>query len=387
MAIPLKYNVGNLPSRRMSTAMTVLGIGVVIAVMLSMMALYHGVKTAIVSSGSKENLMIMREGAEAELSSWVTKEAFRIIRALPGIEKAGNGEPKISPELVIIFKLPKKDNPKGANITVRGVTPMAFELRPYIKMVEGRMFKPGLSEVIVARRIAQRFVNTNVGDTFQFGPQKYTVVGLFDANGTNFDSEMWTDVNFLGDARKRTAYSSVVLHPVDANAFRDIKSAIQNDNRLKLNVKSEFQYYADQTGSMIGIRILVGFVAFCMVIGAVLGTMNTMFSAIASRKRELATMRALGFKRRAIIGTVLLESAFISILGGLAGILLSLPVNGISTGTTNFSTFSEVAFNFRVDAPLALQALTLALIAGVFGGVLPAIAAARMPITKALREI
>jgi putative ABC transport system permease protein len=387
MAIPLKYNVGNLTSRRMSTAMTILGIGVVIAVMLSMMALYHGVKLAIVSSGSKENLMIMREGAEAELSSWVTKEAFRIIRALPGIEKAGNGEPKISPELVIIFKLPKKDNPKGANITVRGVTPMAFELRPYIKMVEGRMFKPGLSEVIVARRIAQRFVNTNVGDTFQFGPQKYNVVGLFDANGTNFDSEMWTDANFLGDARKRIAYSSVVLRPADAKAFRDIKSAIQNDNRLKQNVKSEFQYYDDQTGSLIGIRILVGFVAFCMVIGAVLGTMNTMFSAIASRKRELGTMRALGFKRRAIIGTVLLESAFISLLGGLAGILLSLPVNGISTGTTNFSTFSEVAFNFRVDAPLALQAIMLALIAGVFGGVLPAISAARMPITKALREI
>jgi putative ABC transport system permease protein len=385
MAIPLKYNVGNLTSRRISTAMTILGIGVVIAVMLSMMALYHGVKIAIVSSGSRENLMVMREGAEAELSSWVTKEAFRIIRALPGIEKAGNGEPKISPELVIIFKLPKKDNPKGANITVRGVTPMAFELRPYIKMVEGRMFKPGLNEVIVARRIAQRFVNTNVGDTFQFGPQKYNVVGLFDANGTNFDSEMWTDVNFLGNARKRDSYSSVVLRPVDANAFRGIKSAIQNDNRLKLNVKSEFQYYDDQTGSLIGIRILVGFVAFCMVIGAVLGTMNTMFSAIASRKRELATMRALGFKRRAIIGTVLLESAFISLLGGLAGILLSLPVNGISTGTTNFSTFSEVAFSFRVDPPLALQAIMLALIAGVFGGVLPAIAAARMPITTALR--
>jgi putative ABC transport system permease protein len=387
MAIPLKYNIGNLTARRMSTVMTVLGIAVVIAVMLSMMALYHGVKTAIVSSGSKENLMIMREGAEAELSSWVTKEAFRIIRALPGIDKNSNGDPRISPELVIVFKLPKKDNPKGANITVRGVTPMAFELRPYIKMVAGRMFKPGLNEVIVARRIADRFVNTNVGDTFQFGPQKYNVVGLFEANGTNFDSEMWTDVNFLGDARKRTAYSSVVLRPIDANAFRDIKSAIQNDNRLKLNVKSEYQYYADQTGALIGIRILVGFVAFCMVIGAVLGTMNTMFSAIASRKRELATMRALGFKRRAIIATVLIESAFVSLLGGLAGILLSLPVNGISTGTTNFSTFSEVAFNFKVDPPLALQAIILALIAGVIGGVLPAITAARMPIPKALREV
>ena len=155
MAIPLKYNVGNLTARRMSTAMTILGIGVVIAVMLSMMALYHGVKTAIVSSGSKENLMIMREGAEAELSSWVTKDAFRIIRAFPGIAKSSKGEPVISPELVILFKLPKKDNPKGSNITVRGVTPMAFELRPYIRIVAGRMFHPGVNEIIVARRVAE----------------------------------------------------------------------------------------------------------------------------------------------------------------------------------------------------------------------------------------
>jgi putative ABC transport system permease protein len=387
MALPLKYNIGNLTARRTSTAMTILGIAVVIAVMLSMMALYHGVKTAIVSSGSKDNLMIMREGADAELSSWVSKEAFRIIRALPGIEKAANGEPKISPELVIIFKLPKKDNPKGSNVTVRGVTPMAFEMRPYIKLVQGRMFRPGVNEIVVARRIRDRFLNCNVGDSFVFGPQRYNVVGVFEANGTNFDSEIWTDANFLGGARKRTAYSSVVLKPVDANAFNEIKNAIKNDNRLKFQVKSEYQYYADQTGALIGIKILVGFVAFCMVVGAVLGTMNTMFSAVASRKRELGTMRALGFKRRAIIGSVLVESAFISLLGGLAGLLLAFPVNGISTGTTNFSTFSEVAFSFRVDGSLAVAGVMLALVAGVIGGLLPAISAARMPIPQALREI
>jgi ABC-type lipoprotein release transport system permease subunit len=386
--IPIKYNVGNLGARRVSTLMTVIGIGVVIAVMLSMMALYNGVLSATVSSGSKDNLIVLREGAEAELSSWITKDAFRIIRALPGIATFGNNEPLISPELVILFKLPKKDDPKGSNVTVRGVTPAAFAMRPYLKIVSGRMFRPGTNELIVSRRLADRFANVSLGDSFKFGPQTWNVVGVFDAGGTSFDSEMWTDVNYLGEARKRTdSYSSVLLHPVDATAASAIKASIQNDNRLKLNPKSEYQYYADQTQALGGIKFLVGIVTFFMIIGASLGTMNTMFSTVASRSREIATLRALGFKRRSIIFSMAIESAFIALLGGIAGVLLSLPVNWISTGTTNFQTFSEVAFNFKVDGPVALRGLILALVAGLIGGLMPAIRAARLPITKALREI
>jgi putative ABC transport system permease protein len=386
--IPIKYNVGNLKARRISTVMTVLGIGVVIAVMLSMMALYRGVQSAIVSSGSKDSLLIMRDGAEAELSSWVTKDAFHIIRALPGIEKDGKGDPMISPEIVILFKLPKKDNPKGSNVLVRGVTSKAFEMRPYIKVVEGRMFKPGLNELIVSRRIRDRFVNCNIGDTFEFGPQHWNVVGVFDGQGTAFDSEMWADADYLGQARKRTdSYSSVLVKPTDHAAFESIIAAIKNDNRLKLSVKSEYQYYADQTRGLGGIVLLVAIVTFFMTGGAILGTMNTMFTAVASRGRELATMRALGFKRRSILLSVVIESAFVALLGGIAGLLLSLPVNAISTGTTNFQTFSEVAFNFKVDTFVAVTGIVIALIAGIIGGSLPAIKAARMPITTALREI
>jgi len=384
--IPLKYNIGSLTARRVSTLMTILGIGVVIMVMISMMALQNGVHSAVVSSGSKDNLMVMREGAAAELSSWVTKDAFRIIRAMPGIAK-DNGSPMISGELVIIFKIPKKDDPKGSNVLMRGVTPMAFTMRPYVRLIEGRMFRPGLNEVIVARRIRDRFVNTGLGDTFQFGSQKYNVVGVFDAKGTAFDSEMWCDADFLGQARKREAYSSVILRPVDRSAFESIEAGIKNDNRLKLDVKSEYKYYDDQTSGLAGIVVLVAIVTIFMTIGAILGTMNTMFSAIASRGRELATMRALGFKRRTILLSVIIESAFISLLGGIAGLLLALPVNAISTGTTNFETFSEVAFNFRVDARIAITGIVIALIAGIIGGALPALTAARMPITKALREI
>jgi putative ABC transport system permease protein len=384
--IPLKYNIGNLKARRVSTLMTILGIGVVIAVMISMMALKNGVHSAVVSSGSKDNLMVMREGAAAELSSWVTKDAFRIIRAMPGIAQSG-GAPMISPELVIIFKIPKKDDPKGSNVLVRGVTPMAFTMRPYVKVIEGRMFRAGVNEVIVARRIRDRFINTGLGDSFKFGSQTYNVVGVFDAQGTAFDSEMWCDDGFLGQARKRDAYSSVIVRPVDRAAFESIKAGIKNDNRLKLEVTSEYQYYDDQTTGLAGIVILVAIVTFFMTIGAILGTMNTMFSAIASRGRELATLRALGFKRRTILLSVIIESAFISLLGGVAGLLLALPVNAISTGTTNFQTFSEVAFNFRVDSGVALTGIIIALVAGIIGGALPAISAARMPITTALREI
>jgi ABC-type lipoprotein release transport system permease subunit len=384
--IPLKYNIGNLKARRVSTLLSIVGIAVVIAVMISMMALKNGVHSAVVSSGSKDNLMVMREGAAAELSSWVSKDAFRIIRALPGIAKEGNA-PLISPELVIIFKIPKKDDPKGSNVLVRGVTPMAFTMRPYVKIIDGRMFRPGVNEVIVARRIRDRFVNTAIGDSFKFGSQTYNVVGIFDAQGTAFDSEMWCDADFLGQARKRDAYSSLIVRPIDRDAYESIKAAIKGDNRLKLEVTSEYQYYADQTTGLMGIVILVAIVTFFMTIGAILGTMNTMFSAIASRGRELATLRALGFKRRTILLSVVVESAFVALLGGVAGLLLALPINAISTGTTNFQTFSEVAFNFRVDGGVALNGILIALIAGVIGGMLPALRAARTPITTALREI
>jgi putative ABC transport system permease protein len=387
MAIPLKYNIGNISSRRVSTLMSVLGIGIVVAVMLSMMALSNGVNSAIVSTGSKDNLMIMRLGSDTELDSWVDKSKYQVLRTLPGIQKDAQGQPVISPETIIVFKLPKKDDPKGSNVNVRGVTPMAFEMRPYLKVIEGRMFRPGVNEVIVARRIRDRFLGCNVGDSFHFGSQDWNVVGIFDGAGTSFDSEIWTDVGYLGSVRKRESYSTVIVRPADHDSATAIKASVDNDNRLKLQVKSEYQYYDEQTSGLIGIKVLVGFVTFFMVIGATLGAMNTMFTAVATRTRELATLRALGFKRRAILMTVVIESAFVSLLGGVVGVLLALPVNLISTGTTNFKTFSEVAFNFNMGPAVALRGILLAVVAGVIGGLLPAISAARLPITRALREI
>src|SRR5438874_7821910 len=385
--IPLKYNIQNLKARNVSTLMSVFGIGIVIAVMLSMMEPYNGVLNATTTSGSKDAMMVMREGAQAEVSSWVTKDAYRIIRALPGIQKDSRGEPMLSPEIVIAFKIPKKDDPKGSNVIVRGVTQNAFTMRPYVKLFQGRMFRPATNEIIVARRIRDRFNNTNVGDTFKFGPQSWNVVGVFDAAGTAFASEIWADVDYLGQARKRNGYSSLLIHPVDRAAFESITAAIKNDNRLKLQVKSESQYYVEQTNGLLGIVILVFIVTAFMVAAAILATMNTMFTAVSSRKRELATMRAIGFKRRTILMAMVIESAFVALLGGVAGILLALPVNWISTGTGNWYTFSEVAFNFRVDQVVALIGILLAVVSGVIGGLIPAVSAARLPIARALREI
>jgi putative ABC transport system permease protein len=385
--IPIKYSIGNLTSRRVATALTIVGIGIVIAVMVSMMALYRGVIFATVSSGSPDALLVMREGAEAELSSWISKDAHRIIRALPGVSKDAKGEALVSPELVVLFKLPKFDNPKGSNVAVRGVTPAAFELRPYVKVVEGRMFKPGVNELIVSRRIRDRFRNTNVGDTFEFGPRRWTIVGVFDAEGTAFGSEIWADLGYLGQAQRRTEYSSILVKPADRAAMASIKAAIQADNRLKLQVKTERQYYEDQTRGLVGILVLVRIVTFFMIGGAILATMNAMFSAVASRGRELATLRALGFSRRTILVSMVLESSIITLAGGLVGLLLALPMRLLSTGTMNMQTFSEMTFNFRVDANVATTGLIITLVAGIIGGLLPAIAAARMPITRALREI
>ncbi len=385
--IPLKYNIQNLKARGLPTLMSILGIGIVIAVMLSMMALYNGVKKATTTSASKDAMMVLREGSQAEVSSWVTKEAYRIIRSLPGIQKDSKGQPLISPEIVIAFKIAKKDNPKGSNVIVRGVTQNAFAMRPYVHLVQGRMFRPGTSEVIIARRIRDRFLNTDLGDTFKFGPQQWNVVGIFDAPNSAFASEIWADVDFLGQARKRTAPSTLLVKPVDHAAFESIKAAIKNDNRLKLQVKTESQYYEEQTNGLLGIVILVFIVALFMIAAAILATMNMMFAAVSSRKKELATMRAIGYKRRQILLAIVIESAFVAFLGGVAGVLLALPVNFISTGTMNWQTFSEVAFNFDVDRGVALMGVALAVVSGVIGGLIPAATAARMPIVQALREI
>ena len=254
----------------------------------------------------------------------------------------------VSPELVVIFKLPRYDNPTGSQVNVRGVTAKSFELRPHIRMIEGRMFRSGVKEVVVSTGCAA----LREHEHWRVVPVRnayWTVVGVYDAEGTSFDSEIWPTSTHSATRRSGRSYSSLLLRPAGAADARQVADAISTDTRLKLQTKTEFKYYEEQTSGLLGIRILVTIVTFFMILGAILGAMNTMFSAVASRKRELATMRALGFKRRDVLLSIVIEAIVVSGVAGIVGVLLALPVNGIATGTANFITFSEVAFNFNIS--------------------------------------
>ena len=387
MAIPLKYNLRNLVVRRVSTLMTVATIALVIAVFIAIMSLANGLNAALVSTGAPENIVIIRQNSQTEVNSQVTRDAFQLIQTLPGVARDAQGKPMASGEVVMLVNLPRRDTGEATNVSVRGVSDAGFAIRPQIKLVEGRMFKPGIGEAIASRKVAERFTSTGLGEVIRLGRRDWTVVGLFDAGGTAFDSEIWTEVNEVGDAFERLNYSSVMVR-AESVATRDgLANRIAAEQRLKLEAKSEIAYYEEQTVAGAPIRGLGMFVAIVMGFGACFGGMNTMYATVAARTREIGTLRALGFSKGSILLSFVIESVIIALIGGVVGCLLSLPVNGIATGTMNFRTFSELAFSFRITPDLMITALIFAAVMGLFGGLLPSRFAARMPITKALREL
>lgn len=387
MAIPLKYNLRNLVVRRINTLMTIGTIALVVAVFVALMALANGLNSALITTGAPENIIVIREGSQVEMQSFVTKEAFQIIQSLPGIARDPQGKPLASGEIAVIVNLPKRESGESSNVTLRGVSETGLAMRPQIKMVEGRMFHPEVGEAIVSRKIADRFSGAGLGQTLQFGRRGLTIVGVFDAGGTGFDSEIWSHVTDVADAFDRSAYSSVLLRAESVATRDQLASRIAAEQRLKLEAKPELKYYEEQTGTSAPIKGLGIFVAIILGIGACFGGMNTMYAAVAYRTREIGTLRALGFSKASIMSSFVIESMIISLIGGVIGCLLALPVNGIATGTMNFRTFSEVAFSFKITPDLFVSALIFAAVLGLLGGLLPSRMAARMPITKALREI
>jgi ABC-type antimicrobial peptide transport system permease subunit len=321
------------------------------------------------------------------MQSFVTKEAFQIIQSLPGIARDPQGKLLASGEIAVIVNLPRHETGESSNVTLRGVSETGLAMRPQIKMLEGRMFHPEVGEAIVSRKITDRFSGAGLGETLQLGRRNLTIVGVFDAGGTGFDSEIWSHVTDVADAFDRSGYSSVLLR-AESIATRDqLANRIAAEQRLKLEAKSELAYYEEQTGTSAPIKGLGIFVAIILGIGACFGGMNTMYAAVAYRTREIGTLRALGFSKASIMSSFVIESMVIALIGGVIGCLLALPVNGIATGTMNFRTFSEVAFSFKITPDLFASALIFAAVLGLLGGLLPSRMAARMPITKALREI
>jgi putative ABC transport system permease protein len=361
--------------------------GLVVAVFVIVMALAQGLDRAFAKSGDPLNLIVMRPGVLL-MQSNVTEEQYRIIRNLRGVGKDLEGQPLAIPEVLTVVNKPKVGVGNPSNIQIRGTAVGAFELRPQVRIVEGRMYEPGLREIIVSRMIAERFQGFGLGATPHLGNGHWTVVGLFDASGSAYGSEIWTDSQELAEEFNRIgSYSTVVLRATDAAAVASLARTIDKDVRLPLDVKSEVTYYAEQTQASAPLKAFGTFLAVVMSIGACFAGMNTMYGNVASRVKEIGTLRVLGYTPFSIVLCFVFESILLALIGGTLGCIASLPMNWVTTGTTNFQTFSEVVFNFAVTPKLMLMALGFAVSMGVVGGLLPAVAAARKPIIECLSKV
>ncbi len=385
MALPLKYNLRNLIVRKGSTLATAFTIGLTVAVFLLVMALARGIDLTLSSSGEPLNVIVLREGSTAELNSSLTRENFNDLRYLDGVVRDGD-QPLATAEIITLIYKARKGMSQGSNVTVRGVGPMSFKLRSGFQTVAGRLFQPGLTEAVVSKRIAERFQGLDIGDKFRIQTTDYTVVGLFDSAGKAFESEIWVDVNSLSSTTKRDTFSSALLRAKDQNALAALSKRITDDPKLHLKALSERTFYEDQQGTASGaLKGLAVFISFIMAVGAGFAGMNTMYAAVARRTKEIGTLRVLGFSRRSILAAFLLESIAVALIGAAIGILLTLPLNFVSTGTSNWVTFSEIAFNFRVTPDLMISALIFGAIIGFVGSLLPSIRASRFRIVDALR--
>ena len=387
MALPIRYNVSNVLVRWRSTLATILGIAAVVAVYVMVNALAVGLEKNSANTGDPRNLMIVRKGSTAESSSQVTLEQFRLIQYLEGVERDSNNKPLATADVLILISLPRKELEGEANVLVRGVGPMGVPLRPQVQLLQGRWFTPGKREVAVSHRLAARFANMDIGSTFKTAGAVFTVVGWFDGQKSAFDSEIWMDADEARSIFDRDFYSSVVIRVDNTNRAPAITARIEGDKRLPLQAAPEVDYYASQTGTAVPIKWMGKFLAIAMSIGAVFSAMNTMYASVGARTREVGTLRVLGFRRRTVLLSFIIEGAFLALLGGILGCILAFYVNGKTTGTLNFSSFSEVVFEFRITPGLILHGLIFSVIVGVVGSLLPAIRAARLPVIASLKSV
>ena len=389
MAIPITYNLRSLRARWVSATVAVLGIAGTVGVFVAMLALANGFRATLVSSGSSQNVIVRRAGATGEMESVLTLDSARIIQDAPGVERGVTG-PLVSPEVVVIATFPLKQSGTPANAQVRGVSPNVMGVRNNVRIDSGRFFQPGLNELIVGRNVAASYSGFELGQTVRFGGGIWTVVGVFDAAGSAFDSEVWCDSHVLNQVylRPPNIYQSVTARLASPQTFQQFKDALTSDPRLNVQVDREIDYYSKQSRQLTTlITVLGSIVAVVMGIGAIFGALNTMYSAVIERTREIATMRALGFGVASVVTSFMIEALCIALIGGILGCLGVLPLNNMTTGAMNWSTFSYLAFAFQVSPLLLTAGLVFALLMGLVGGVPPALRAARLPVVVALREL
>ena len=387
MAIPFSYNARNLMRRPISTATTAIGIGLTIAVLLAALALAEGFRATLVSTGSPDNAFLLRKGADNEISSGIGLEAASIIAADPIVATGPDGRPRASLEMLTTINMTRTGQNGTSNMRVRGVDLAAIGVRAKPTIVEGRMFTPGTDELIVGATIGPRFEHCKVGDELVLQKRRFKVVGHFKADGASFESEIWGDAKVLMPAFHREGgYQTVVFRMRDPSQFATLKKRLEDDPRLGVQVQRERDFYTDQSqATTMLIRGIGIFITAIMAIGALFGAANTMFAAVAGRTREIATLLVLGFSPWAVMVSFMIESTLVALTGGVLGCLLALPINGITTSTTNFRSFSEVAFQFRVTPELMLKALIFSAVLGLLGGFFPALRASRQAPSAALR--
>lgn len=377
-----------VPQRLGSSLSAAFGVAGVVAVMVAVLSIAEGFRATLADTGSNDTALVMRTGADSELSSSLTPEATRIVADAPGIERGPAG-PLASAEIFVIVDLPKRSTGTRANVPLRGVQPAAFDVRPEVRVVEGRRFEPGRAELIAGRGARDQFAGLDVGNTLRLGESTWTVVGVFESGGSLNESELWADVRVLQPAYRRELFQSVYARLASPDRFTEFKDALSTDPRVQVKVVRERDYYASQSELLSNIVRGLGFiVAGLMAVGAVFGAINTMYSAVAARTREIATLRALGYRAGPVVVSVLVESLALALAGGVVGgIGAYLAFNGYQAATINWQTFTQVVFAFRVTPALLVQGIALSLALGAIGGVFPAIRAARLPIATALREL
>ena len=388
MAIPLSYNLRNVRVRWQVTLLAIVGIAMVVAVFAVLMSMSEGFKAALRSTGRPDNAIVVQRGSSSEMTSGVPLADRNMIVVDERVARDASGQPLASWEQVVVIGLPRITDGQPANVTLRAVTPRAFEVRGGIRVVEGRSFTPGLDEVIVGRKLTKRIAGLAIGQDVKYQQKLFKIVGLFESEGAAFESEIWGDFDTFSAIFQRGAGSnSLVLRMKDPATIPELDKFVRAQPQMQLQALSERKYYEEQAGQLSkALTALANFVALVMGVGAVFGAINTMYAIVSARTREIGTLRALGFSRRSILTSFLIESVILAIVGGAIGCLLAFPMNGFSTGTGQTQSFSEIAFNFRITPGIVLVGMAFAVVMGILGGLLPALRGARMPITSALRE-
>ncbi len=390
-AIPTSYILRNLYARKVTTLLTAGGMALVVFVFASVLMMTEGIRATLVATGQHDNVMVIRKSAATEVQSGVGRDQAAVVESLPEIATDSRGAKLLSKEPVAVINMPKRkrnaDDPdKPSNIVVRGTTAAGFALRPQVRIVEGRMFRPGTSEIIAGRSIARGFSGAGLGENLRFAQRDWTVVGTFDAGGSAFDSEVWGDAEQLMQGFRRVSFSSVIFRLADASTFDHLKETIESDPRLTLEAKREKQFYAEQSEALAKfIGYLGTTLSIIFSVGAIVGAMITMYASVAARTGEIGTLRALGFPRSSILVAFLVESLMLGLVGGVIGLAAASAMQAVSLSTMNFQTFSELTFRFRITGGIVFEVLVFALFMGFVGGFLPAYRAARMKIVDALR--